>query len=261
MTARSTSQSRPLEGMGDRTITISALSKTYSVTGWRVGWAIAPPEVTSAIRKVHDFLTVGAAAPLAGSRRRRAALSAGVLRQACERIFSASRTLAGNSHRSRLSLLQTARRVLHHDRYFRVRFSRRCGLRQISRERNRRRLRPRLQLLPRLQPTAVPSSASHFAKKNPPSKPPPNASRSSKSQSELALPSREDIESAVGATQVSPARKGWDIKSARSAFLLALSEANVRAVSPARAFDFFDRQTSDSREPPAYIAPKSNDCL
>ena len=53
-----------IDGMGDRTITINALSKTYSVTGWRVGWAIASPEVTSAIRKVHDFLTVGAAAPL-----------------------------------------------------------------------------------------------------------------------------------------------------------------------------------------------------
>jgi aspartate/methionine/tyrosine aminotransferase len=53
-----------LDGMRDRTITINALSKTYSVTGWRVGWTIAPPEVTSAIRKVHDFLTVGAAAPL-----------------------------------------------------------------------------------------------------------------------------------------------------------------------------------------------------
>jgi aminotransferase len=53
-----------LDGMHDRTITINALSKTYSVTGWRVGWAIASPEVTSAIRKVHDFLTVGAAAPL-----------------------------------------------------------------------------------------------------------------------------------------------------------------------------------------------------
>jgi aminotransferase len=50
--------------MRDRTITINALSKTYSVTGWRVGWAIAPAEATSAIRKVHDFLTVGAAAPL-----------------------------------------------------------------------------------------------------------------------------------------------------------------------------------------------------
>jgi aminotransferase len=53
-----------LEGMRERAITINALSKTYSVTGWRVGWAIAPPEVTGPIRKVHDFLTVGAAAPL-----------------------------------------------------------------------------------------------------------------------------------------------------------------------------------------------------
>jgi aminotransferase len=53
-----------LDGMRERTITINGMSKTYSVTGWRVGWSIAPPEVTGAIRKVHDFLTVGAAAPL-----------------------------------------------------------------------------------------------------------------------------------------------------------------------------------------------------
>ncbi|HLW97254.1 MAG TPA: aminotransferase class I/II-fold pyridoxal phosphate-dependent enzyme [Candidatus Acidoferrales bacterium] len=53
-----------LDGMRDRTITINGMSKTYSVTGWRVGWATASPEVSSAIRKVHDFLTVGAAAPL-----------------------------------------------------------------------------------------------------------------------------------------------------------------------------------------------------
>jgi aspartate/methionine/tyrosine aminotransferase len=53
-----------IDGLADRTITINALSKTYSVTGWRVGWAIAPPDVTAAIRKVHDFMTVGAAAPL-----------------------------------------------------------------------------------------------------------------------------------------------------------------------------------------------------
>jgi aminotransferase len=53
-----------LDGMRDRTVTINSLSKTYSVTGWRVGWAIASPDLTSAIRKVHDFLTVGAASPL-----------------------------------------------------------------------------------------------------------------------------------------------------------------------------------------------------
>jgi aminotransferase len=53
-----------LPGMRERTIVINALSKTYSVTGWRVGYAIAPPEITAGIRKVHDFLTVGAPAPL-----------------------------------------------------------------------------------------------------------------------------------------------------------------------------------------------------
>jgi aminotransferase len=53
-----------LDGMRDRTITINGLSKTYSVTGWRVGYAIAPAALTAGIRKVHDFLTVGAAAPL-----------------------------------------------------------------------------------------------------------------------------------------------------------------------------------------------------
>jgi aspartate/methionine/tyrosine aminotransferase len=53
-----------LPGMRERTITINGLSKTYSVTGWRVGYAIAPSEVTGAIRKMHDFITVGAAAPL-----------------------------------------------------------------------------------------------------------------------------------------------------------------------------------------------------
>ncbi|MFN2491807.1 MAG: pyridoxal phosphate-dependent aminotransferase [Pyrinomonadaceae bacterium] len=53
-----------LPGMRERTVIVNSMSKTYSVTGWRVGYCIAPAEVTSAIRKVHDFLTVGAAAPL-----------------------------------------------------------------------------------------------------------------------------------------------------------------------------------------------------
>ena len=51
-------------GLEDRTVTISALSKTYAVTGWRVGWIVAPDSVTGGIRSVHDFLTVAAAAPL-----------------------------------------------------------------------------------------------------------------------------------------------------------------------------------------------------
>jgi aspartate/methionine/tyrosine aminotransferase len=53
-----------LDGMAERTVTINSVSKTFSVTGWRVGWAVAPPDIAGAIRKVHDFLTVGAAAPL-----------------------------------------------------------------------------------------------------------------------------------------------------------------------------------------------------
>jgi aminotransferase len=53
-----------LDGMRERTVTINGMSKTYSVTGWRVGWAVAPEKITNAIRKVHDFMTVGAPAPL-----------------------------------------------------------------------------------------------------------------------------------------------------------------------------------------------------
>jgi aminotransferase len=53
-----------LPGMRERTVTVNGLSKTFSVTGWRVGYVLAPAELTAAIRKVHDFLTVGAPAPL-----------------------------------------------------------------------------------------------------------------------------------------------------------------------------------------------------
>ena len=53
-----------LPGMRERTISCSSLSKTYSITGWRLGYVIAPPEITDTVKKVHDFLTVGAAAPL-----------------------------------------------------------------------------------------------------------------------------------------------------------------------------------------------------
>lgn len=53
-----------LDGMRERTVVVNGMSKTYSVTGWRVGYSIAPPDITGAIRKMHDFITVGAPAPL-----------------------------------------------------------------------------------------------------------------------------------------------------------------------------------------------------
>jgi len=53
-----------LPGMWERTISCSSLSKTYSITGWRLGYVIAPPHIIDTVKKVHDFLTVGAAAPL-----------------------------------------------------------------------------------------------------------------------------------------------------------------------------------------------------
>ena len=53
-----------LPGMWERTVSCSSLSKTYSITGWRLGYIIAPPEIIDTAKKVHDFLTVGAAAPL-----------------------------------------------------------------------------------------------------------------------------------------------------------------------------------------------------
>jgi aminotransferase len=53
-----------LPALRERTVVVNSISKTYSLTGWRVGWVIAPPALTAAVRKVHDFVTVGAAAPL-----------------------------------------------------------------------------------------------------------------------------------------------------------------------------------------------------
>jgi aspartate/methionine/tyrosine aminotransferase len=102
-----------IDGMRDRTVIVNSMSKTYSVTGWRVGYCIAPPEITSGIRKVHDFLTVGAAAPLQ---------SAGVGGSGVQDVCA-------------------GRRLLHHDRHLELRlFGRRrvyeafdsrswCGLR------------------------------------------------------------------------------------------------------------------------------------
>src|SRR5712675_1837909 len=74
-----------LEGMRERTVTINGMSKTYSVTGWRVGWAVAPEKITNAIRKVHDFLTVGAPAPLQEAGATALGLPASYYRELAER--------------------------------------------------------------------------------------------------------------------------------------------------------------------------------
>jgi aminotransferase len=85
-----------LPGMRERTITINGMSKAYSVTGWRVGYAIAPPELTNAIRKMHDFLTVGAAAPLQEAGVVALRLPESYYRKLCEEYTARrERTLAG----------------------------------------------------------------------------------------------------------------------------------------------------------------------
>jgi aspartate/methionine/tyrosine aminotransferase len=83
-----------LDGMHDRTITIGSFSKTYSVTGWRVGYALADAAITERIRKIHDFLTVGAPAPL---------------QQAC----TAALTLPGSYYRDLASLYDRKRKILY----------------------------------------------------------------------------------------------------------------------------------------------------
>ena len=81
-----------LPGMFERTISCSSLSKTYSITGWRLGYVIAPPAVIDGARKVHDFLTVGAAAPLQEAAVAGAGFARRVLRRAAPRATPRSAT-------------------------------------------------------------------------------------------------------------------------------------------------------------------------
>ena len=101
---------------------MNGLSKTYSVTGWRVGWTISPPSLTGAIRKVHDFLTVGAAAPLQEAGAVALGLPDDYYAQAGGRLSAPPRCPDRHARAASLHRLQAVRRLLHHDRHQLVRF-------------------------------------------------------------------------------------------------------------------------------------------
>jgi aminotransferase len=101
-----------IDGMADRTITIGGLSKTYSVTGWRIGWAISPAALTGGIRKLHDFLT-GGGTDAVSRRRRCGAVDGGrLLRGSRERLRIQAQLDARHPWPSRLHGLRAGRRVL-----------------------------------------------------------------------------------------------------------------------------------------------------
>ncbi len=155
-----------LDGMRDRTITINGMSKTYSVTGWRVGWAIAPPEASIPIRKVHDFLTVGAAAPLQQAGAIALELPPSYYEKLAEMYLVKRDRMLGILGRSRLPLLQARGRVLHHDRYFGLQFSgRSCHSRDISLRKSASPSCP-VRAFTTIRRWARARSASHSAKKN-----------------------------------------------------------------------------------------------
>jgi histidinol-phosphate/aromatic aminotransferase/cobyric acid decarboxylase-like protein len=136
-----------IDGMADRTVTINGLSKTYSVTGWRVGWTISPPTAHGCDTQGARFPHRGRARAVAGSRRRGARPARRVLRQARARIPAAPRCAARHPRAPSLHLLQARRRVLHHDRHPLVRIQGRCRVRALPGERCRRRDGAREQLL------------------------------------------------------------------------------------------------------------------
>ncbi len=138
-----------LEGMAERTVTINSVSKTFSVTGWRVGWTIGPADITGAIRKVHDFLTVGAAAPLQAASAAALAMPETYYRGPRRDLPRQTRPADGHPANRGLRLLRAARRVLHHDGHRPLRLPGRRGVRAAPGHRRRRGGRAGQQFLPR----------------------------------------------------------------------------------------------------------------
>ena len=136
-----------LDGMRERTVTINGLSKSYSVTGWRVGWAVAPAGIINAIRKVHDFLTVGAPAPLQEAGAVALSLPCQLLPRTGRAVSDAARSSHPGPGESRLCLLPSAGRVLRNDRHQRLWVCERRGVRELPGEGHRHRLRAWIQFL------------------------------------------------------------------------------------------------------------------
>ena len=110
-----------LDGMRERTVVVNSMSKTYSVTGWRVGYCIAPPEITGAIRKVHDFLTVGAAAPLQAAGAYALSLPPEYYDTLQSEYQRAPRSAVAGVGEGGIRDVRSGWRLLHHDRHLRVR--------------------------------------------------------------------------------------------------------------------------------------------
>ena len=138
-----------LEGMRERTVTINGMSKTYSVTGWRVGWAVAPEKITNAIRKVHDFLTVGAPAPLQEAGAAALSLPAEYYANLAEGYRRAARPSHALPDRRRIQMFPSSGCVLRDDRHFRVRVQGRCFVCEISGAGDRSGERSRIEFLSR----------------------------------------------------------------------------------------------------------------
>ncbi len=113
-----------LPGMAERTVTISGLSKTYSVTGWRIGWAIAPAALSDGIRKMHDFLTVAAPSPLQEAGAMALELPDTLLPRDERRVSALARLARRHPRAQGIRLLSTVRRVLPDDRHLRLWLSR-----------------------------------------------------------------------------------------------------------------------------------------
>ena len=148
-----------LPGMRERTVTVGALSKTYSVTGWRVGWAIADARLMGGIRATHDFMTVGAATPLAARRRRGPRSGPGVPRRDAGRLRGPARADDAGAGRGGARGDRTRGRVLRDGRRLTARLHRRHGGRDAPGPRGGRRGRAGLVLLlapgPRHAPVEV----------------------------------------------------------------------------------------------------------